>query len=1377
MPSRPLLILIDGHALAYRTYFALTGAGDSTRWITKSGEPTAGTYGFVSVLFRIMEQDRPDYLAVSFDLGRTFRDDLYADYKGTREKMPDELAVQIERLNEVVAAFNIPILTADGYEADDVLGTVARQAVAQGADVKIVTGDRDLLQLADKHITINLAGQKLSEATDFGPEEVKAKYGLTPKQYIDYKALVGDKSDNIPGVAGVGEKTATGLLQKYGSLEKIYKHLDDVPARFKSKLEAGKTSAELSLKLSTIVTDVPIELDLEACRAGNYDREKVAALFRVLEFNSLLKRLQGSPPAEPSAVSEQPAAVGGQMGLFGAATSAPAPRAEGPTKTIIVNDQAGLKALVKTLNASAGVAFDVETTSTHPMLAKLVGISLAVKEGEGYYIPVGHIEGQQLPLETVISSLQSPLTNPKIPKYGHNINYDYIALARHGLRVTPLAFDTMLAEWVSDPGSHSLGLKKLAFVRLGVEMTEIKDLIGSGKKQITMDAVPIEQAAPYAAADADLTLRLVSVLQKELEDKQQLKLLRNVEMPLIAVLAEMEMAGIALDTEHLAEMSKALEKQLAKLEKQIYKLVGYEFNVNSTQQLAEALFGKLQLQPADKSRKTAAGKYSTAADVLEEMRGQHPVIELILEQRELSKLKSTYVDALPEAVNPETGRVHTSYNQAGSVTGRVASSEPNLQNIPIRTELGRQVRQAFVAERGKRLVAADYSQIELRLAAHMSRDATLLQAFRDGQDIHTATAAAILNLAPEKVTKEQRRQAKCVASGTLIYTSRGLLPIESLAKDMAPGEYRAIDLGVKTDRGMQSATHVYYDGPQPVLKIQIRGGLTLACTPAHQLRVINSAGQYVWRAAHDLRPGDFAAITRNQPTCGNCLDLPLITWPASLYTTNFQEIDLPGQWTDELARFLGYVVSEGYLYHHPAKQHTGGVILSQHETEQEVVADLRHVCVTLFGKRVRIKHRQQNIFFVINSSKLLYWLEALGLAGKSQAKALPPALLSAPRHIQVQFLRALFAGDGSLKSNGRLLTYSTKSVQLAQQLQHVLLNLGFYFHLSVERRAKRPDFYYELRLGGAAQLEHFMSEIGIVASRKTQAQPAVAYDLTALPHQLDWLQSIYPDLHGLPRDKAYEVLRPTQPVRLNRTRAQLIVDQLQTNGSQHPTLHHLTELLALQVEFVEIKSIQPETSDVYDLVVPEGHCYVANGFISHNTVNFGLLYGMGAFALSRQTGLTLAEAENFVKSYFERMPGVKRYLDDGKRMAAERGYVETLLGRRRYFPGLSQGAQTREAAIARARAEREAINAPIQGTAADIIKLAMLRLPAALKDAGLSAKLLLQVHDELVLECPTAEVDEVARVTYEVMSGAFTLDIPLGVEVRSGKNWEEMRPI
>ncbi|MBI3763923.1 MAG: DNA polymerase I [Chloroflexi bacterium] len=529
------------------------------------------------------------------------------------------------------------------------------------------------------------------------------------------------------------------------------------------------------------------------------------------------------------------------------------------------------------------------------------------------------------------------LSDAAKPKYAHNAKYDYIVLKRAGLEVGPLAFDTMLAEWLCDPSSRNLGLKNLAWMRLGVEMTNIEALIGKGARQITMDRVSVEAAAPYAAADVDMTLRLVPILRKELEEKNVLRLLTEIELPLIPALAEMEMSGVALDVELLGEMSKTLEKQLAQIEKQIHKHVGHEFNLNSTQQLAAALFETLKLKPPDRSRKTAAGKYSTAADVLEEMRGQHEVIALILEHRELAKLKSTYVDALPEDVNPATGRVHTSYNQTGAVTGRIASSEPNLQNIPIRTELGREVRKAFIAPRGRRLVAVDYSQIELRIAAHVSGDATLRQAFERGDDIHAATAAAVRGIPVEKVTKDQRRLAK--------------------------------------------------------------------------------------------------------------------------------------------------------------------------------------------------------------------------------------------------------------------------------------------------------------------------------------------------------------------------------------------------------------------------------------------------------SVNFGLLYGQGAFGLSQTTGLTVGEADDFIKNYFEQFPGVRRYLDETKKRAKEIGYVETLLGRRRYFPILQRPGTTREDAMARSRAEREAINSPIQGTAADIIKLAMLRLAAELPRKFPTARMILQVHDELVFECDTADAEGVAKLAKKIMEGAYKLDVPVVAEARVGKNWEEMKTI
>src|SRR6185436_1711439 len=436
---------------------------------------------------------------------------------------------------------------------------------------------------------------------------------------------------NIPGVAGVGEKTATELLQKYGSLDGIYEHLDDVATRFRTKLESGKETAYLSRRLATIVTDVAVDFNLEACRIGMYDRDRVVELFRTLEFNSLLRRLPKAPgEAEEKAVSPQPQPAtgpGAQLSLFGGEVAVATPKIEGPTKTIIVTEAAALEALVQALNSAQFISFDVETTSTDPLRADLVGISLSIQEGEGYYIPVGHkladggwqlaageSSGQpatsdqqpatsdQLPLSAVLSALTPPLTNPRIPKYGHNLKYDYEVLARAGLVVAPLTFDTMLAEWLCDPASNSLGLKKLAFVRLGIEMTEIKELIGTGKKQITMDQVPIALAAPYAAADTDMTARLVPILKEELKAKGQLQLLEELEMPLIPILADMEMTGIALDASYLAEMSKDLEGQLAKIEKQIYEWVGYEFNINSTQQLSEALFGKLQLRSSDKSR-------------------------------------------------------------------------------------------------------------------------------------------------------------------------------------------------------------------------------------------------------------------------------------------------------------------------------------------------------------------------------------------------------------------------------------------------------------------------------------------------------------------------------------------------------------------------------------------------------------------------------------------------------------------------------------------------------------------------------------------------------------------------------------------------------
>lgn len=922
----PILYLIDGHALAYRTYFALTAGSGSDRWTTSAGEPTASIYGFASVLLRLLEQEKPQYLAVAFDTGKTFRNELFPAYKATRAKMPDDLRPQIERIRQMVDAFHVPRLEVEGAEADDILGTIARQAVAQGFGVKIITGDRDLLQLVEDRIIVNLPGSKLADARDYTARDVKESLGVEPEQVVDYKALVGDKSDNIPGVPGIGEKTATSLLAQYRTLDEIYAHLAEIPSRYQAKLETGRDSAYMSRTLATIRTDIDVSLKLDDAHTDHINAAEVEKLFHELEFRTLIPRLHAVLGGVKAAV--------GQMDLFGTEVRQLGVPPAVEIQVQVVQDKPALDALTKALSSASMLALDTETTSTDPMRAELVGISLAISEGAGWYIPVGHKhDARQLPLEEVRAALLPILTDRRIQKVGHNIKYDLLVLANHGMPVEPVSFDTMIAGWLVNPASRALGLKDMAADFLGVSMTHIEELIGKGKNQRCMSEVPIEQAAPYAAADAEVTLRLHPRLVKQMDKVNAGKIFTDIEMPLVPVLMQMEQTGVALDAAFLQKFSAEIGDRMAAIETQIYDLVGQPFNLNSTQQLSRILFDTLKLEPPDRGRKTASGHFSTSADVLDELRGKHPVVDSVLEYRELSKLKSTYLDALPLQVNPVTGRVHTSFNQTGSVTGRLASSDPNLQNIPTRTDLGRQVRVGFTAKPGNLLLSVDYSQIELRIVAHMAKDEAMLNAFRAGQDIHAATAAAVMNIPLDQVTPELRRRAKAI--------------------------------------------------------------------------------------------------------------------------------------------------------------------------------------------------------------------------------------------------------------------------------------------------------------------------------------------------------------------------------------------------------------------------------------------------------NFGLIYGMSPFGLSRGTDLTLAEAENFVRSYFEQFPGVKHFLDGLRLQAARQGYVETMLGRRRFFPNLGN---TSNVAL-RNREEREAINAPIQGTAADIIKLAMIRLPGALLKAGLKACLTLQVHDELVLEVPAAELKETVKIVQDVMENALPLSIPLETDARCGKNWGALMPV
>jgi DNA polymerase-1 len=767
LTMRPVFYVLDGHAIAYRQFFGLPMGSFSA----PDGTPTNAVFGFTRILLDILEKDRPQYVAVSFDMGMSGREALYEEYKGTREKMPDELSVQLDWIQTLVRAFNMPILALEGYEADDVIGTVTQQAVAEGVDVRIITGDRDLLQLLTEHVTVQLPARDGTPDVVYDIARFRERFQLEPPQLIDLKALMGDSSDNIPGVKGIGEKTAQKLLDEFKTLDGVYENIELVKGANQRKLIDGRELAYLSRKLATILTDVPYTLDLKRCHSHDYQVDDVLALFDQLNFRTLRNRLLKMH-------TPQNVSLFGDDLLDDSPTSdedfAPPAQAEQLFTIHVVRTEAQLAELVERLKSADVISFDTESTSVDQMAAELVGISLAVDAGSGWYVPVAHHAGTQLPLERVIEALRPALTDPKIPKIAHNAIYDMVVLQRFGIDVAPVVFDTMIAEWVIDSQSKNLGLKNLAYARLkdddgrAIYMTPISDLIGTGKNQKLFSEVPIEQAAPYAASDAVMTRRLYDPLREELVQDGLADLYQTLEIPLIPVLASMERAGVVIDTRFLDEMSQQLAIQLHEIEQEIYALAGGygTFNINSPKQLNDVLFGKLGL-PTRGLKKTAQG-YSTDAATLDSLLDAHPIVQKIIDYRELAKLKGTYVDALPQLINGQTGRVHTSYNQTGTATGRISSSDPNLQNIPIRTKIGREVRRAFVAPPGKLLLGVDYSQVELRVLAHYSRDETLLDAFRRGEDIHRATAAAVFGIPIDAVTYEQRSFAKRVNFG-LIY--------------------------------------------------------------------------------------------------------------------------------------------------------------------------------------------------------------------------------------------------------------------------------------------------------------------------------------------------------------------------------------------------------------------------------------------------------------------------------------------------------------------------------------------------------------------------------------------------------------------------------
>jgi DNA polymerase-1 len=764
VPARTIA-LFDGNALVHRAYHAVKPL------TTSRGELTNAVFGFTTMLLKTLGDFHPEYGAVAFDKSApTFRHEAYADYKANRTRMADDLRPQFDRVRQLVDAFGIPIFEQAGFEADDVLGTLARQAVARDLDVLVVTGDTDALQLVGPRVRVFTPSRGITEAVLYDEQGVRDRYGLEPIQIIDYKALKGDPSDNIKGVPGVGEKTARRLLQRYGTVERLLELPDDLEPKYRQSVEENAEGLRLGKRLTRILDDAPVELDLDRSRISEYDRNKAIVLLRELEFRSLIDRL----PA-PRAKAPPPREIPTQIGMFdeppasdGAAPSAPA-EVSHPVPALgqyrIATTPAELDELAEELESSAGFAFDLETADLGALSQPLIGLSFSARSGTAWYVPVGHrgVEGPQLDVDAVAARLDKVLRDPAIPKYGHHAKYDLEVLHRYGMEIGGLAFDSMIAAFVLDSSVRAFGLKDLAWGILGVEMSPIEVLIGKGKKQISLADAPLQDVANYAAADADVTFRLHEKLEPRLKEQEGLwKLFAEVEMPCVPVLAHMEEIGIAIDVDHFRRLSDEMAVRVADLERAIYDAVGHEFNVNSPIQLGKVLFDELALP---RGKKTRTG-WSTDAETLEELRGVHPVIDLLFEYRQLTKLKSTYVDALPTMVSPRDGRLHTSYSQIGANTGRLSSSEPNLQNIPIRTELGRDVRRGFIAGGPDLvLVGADYSQVELRILAHITRDEALLAAFAASQDIHRATASTIFGIAPESVTADQRRLAKVVNFG------------------------------------------------------------------------------------------------------------------------------------------------------------------------------------------------------------------------------------------------------------------------------------------------------------------------------------------------------------------------------------------------------------------------------------------------------------------------------------------------------------------------------------------------------------------------------------------------------------------------------------
>lgn len=758
----PKLFLLDAYALIYRAYYALI---KSPR-VNSKGLNTSAIMGFVNTLEEVLTKENPTHIGVAFDpAGPTFRHEAYPEYKAQREETPEAIRLSVPYIKQILEAYNIPILEVAGYEADDVIGTLAKKAGAMGIETYMMTPDKDYGQLVSSNVFMYRPKFGDKEFEVMGPDEVMNKYGLSsPLQVIDMLGLMGDAADNIPGCPGVGEKTAVKLISQYGSIENLLEHKGDLKGALKTKIETNEEGIVFSKFLATIKTDVPIELDMPLLERKKIDEQKLRSLFEELEFRTLINRILN----KDKKVSNQPSLQGDLFAVK--STEGKEELVSSNLKTLndidydyqLVDTEEKMNELCGKIFTSSAVSVDTETTSTDAMKAELVGLSFSIEENKAFYVPIPSERDEALKIVNIFKGVYE---SPDLMKIGQNIKYDIIVLANYGVKFNGPIFDTMIAHYVLQPELRH-NMDYMAEVYLNYKTIHIDELIGpKGKGQKNMRSLFPSEVYKYASEDADVTLKLKNIFEVELKKNGLYSLFEEIEMPLVPVLARMEMNGVRVDTESLAETSRQFAERMSTIEKEIHEMAGMDFNISSPKQVGEVLFDKLKI--VDKAKKTKTGQYVTSEDVLQNLKSRHPIVEKILDYRGYKKLLSTYVDSLPQLINPKTGHIHTSYNQAVTSTGRLSSSDPNLQNIPIRDENGKEVRKAFIPDEGCEFFSADYSQIELRIMAHLSQDENMIEAFTQGYDIHAATAAKIYKIPIEEVTADQRRKAKTANFGII----------------------------------------------------------------------------------------------------------------------------------------------------------------------------------------------------------------------------------------------------------------------------------------------------------------------------------------------------------------------------------------------------------------------------------------------------------------------------------------------------------------------------------------------------------------------------------------------------------------------------------